>query len=113
VVWRNAKGTSVAVRGKEGDGNFDGEVTQADYYVWKKHYGESEFGEGSGGDVPEPAGGLLWLLAIGAVSFFRGQRNRQAAARCEPFCRPRRFTVELRFRPDLAAVTSFRELRVR
>ena len=47
TVWRNAAGTTVAVRGKGGDGNFDGEVTQADYYVWKQHYG------GMRGSVPD------------------------------------------------------------
>jgi hypothetical protein len=74
----------VAVRGKDGDGNYDGEVTQADYYVWKKHFGNTAAGLGANFDerfpanVPEPGGVILGVmgLVLGVrcrVSGVRGQ----------------------------------------
>jgi hypothetical protein len=51
------------------DGNYDREVTAADYYVWKRHFGSSA-GSGAGFEerfpvnVPEPAGVVLGVIGL-------------------------------------------------
>jgi hypothetical protein len=71
-MWRNALGMTVAIRGKGGDGNFDGKVTQADYFVWKAHYGQSS---GQGPAVPEPASAFSLLLAATTLSIMRRRKS--------------------------------------
>jgi hypothetical protein len=54
-------------------------VTQADYYVWKKHYGEPGGGIGASFDerfpleVPEPASAVLlaWVMFALAAARWR------------------------------------------
>ena len=60
VAWRNA----LESRDLRADGNLNGVVDWRDYQLWKAHYGESLGGPGGGSlSVPEPAAGLLGLLA--------------------------------------------------
>jgi hypothetical protein len=51
LVWEGSLGTTVDFPGAGADGNFDGKVTQADFYVWKLRA------------VPEPATAPLALFA--------------------------------------------------
>jgi len=71
--WRQLFGSS----NPEADGNNDNVVNAADYVIWRDHLGQSA-GSGAGSvtgtAVPEPAAGLLWLLAIGAM-LLRGRRS--------------------------------------
>jgi len=70
TVWRQNVGSTTAL---DADGNINGVVDAADYAIWRKNFGQSLPGSGSslllGGSVPEPAAGLLFLLAAAGVTF--------------------------------------------
>jgi hypothetical protein len=65
-VWRNTQGQAVAT-GTGADGDFNGQITSADYNVWRSHFGQmagsgasiSGEGFGFGTNVPEPAATVL------------------------------------------------------
>jgi hypothetical protein len=73
VVWRNNRNLSVTIPNDQTPGM----VTAADYTVWRTNFGDV-LGSGSGNGssllesaVPEPAAGILVLLAASAVCFAR------------------------------------------
>jgi hypothetical protein len=61
VVWRNNEGTTTSLPNDNGIG---GTVGQAHYDLWRAHFGQSA-GSGtiSNATLPEPASGLLLILA--------------------------------------------------
>lgn len=69
VVWQHSLGETVATAysGADGDGNLT--IDNADFDVWRAHFGESAPGSGASQShsaaVPEPA--TAWLLAFSAV----------------------------------------------
>jgi hypothetical protein len=72
-AWTASFGDSVAA-GTGADGNGNGVVDAADYVVWRKHL---EMG-GSGSQlamVPEPAGAVLFLVAITLLGAARRRRK--------------------------------------
>jgi hypothetical protein len=73
-TWTNAFGTETSGthNGPLADGNYDESVDAADYVVWRKFSGLA--GAGGVGAVPEPAGGVLFLLGA-AVMLFRWHRR--------------------------------------
>ena len=74
TLWRNSLGTAVA-KGTAADGDGDGQITLADYEVWKQHFGAVlPPATGRAANVPEPAAGLLALLGWCACWFRRGRR---------------------------------------
>jgi hypothetical protein len=62
------------------DGTGDGKVDEADYTVWKYHFGEvwTSAGSGAGGGavVPEPAVRTLACVALFAFCFISARRRR-------------------------------------
>ncbi len=68
IIWR--KGLPAA------DGNNDSIVNELDYDIWHTNFGTSAPGSGSGqaGTVPEPAAGLIAVLALICSSFVRRRR---------------------------------------
>jgi hypothetical protein len=77
TTWRNSVGQSLTP-GHAADGNFNGVVEEADYLLWKIHFGGVPGGKGaSSADVPEPTGVALFLsLAAGCALFGRRVRPR-------------------------------------
>jgi hypothetical protein len=78
TVWRDSLGQTGANLPADGDG--DGEVTEADYTFWRERFGNTASSGSLAVDfdraaVPEPATGVLLLLAMaGFVLFRRGTR---------------------------------------
>jgi hypothetical protein len=66
-VWRKNSGLTGGATYTKGDGNRDGNVTLADYTIWRSHFGQTATGAGSAAElasaVPEPSS--LALLVIG------------------------------------------------
>lgn len=60
-LFMASMGESVATPGDGADGNFDGEVTMADYQVWRENRGRVF---GSDRRVPEPSTALLCVAAL-------------------------------------------------
>lgn len=80
VVWRHSLGETGAVLLADGDGS--GTVDSADYAIWRSHFGtaasiRTTLALSSTASVPEPASGLLVIMAI-AVG--RWQWRRRATA---------------------------------
>ncbi len=85
AVWRLNFGSTSAL---DADGNIDGVVNAADYIVWRKNFGASIPGAGSsqelssgesllvGGQVPEPAAGVLASIGVFVLT---SRRSRQVA----------------------------------
>jgi hypothetical protein len=66
VVWRKTLGRIVPLA-TAADGNGDGTIDPEDYHVWRTNFGNSRPG-GAGSSfaaVPEPAGKLLLVFAVG------------------------------------------------
>ncbi len=59
--WQTSFGDVVAA-GTGADGNVDGRVNAADFVIWRKNVSAGS-GSGTGTRVPEPASGLLLLIA--------------------------------------------------
>ena len=71
IVWRNNEGTTASLPNDNGLG---GTIGQAHYNLWRTHFGQStESGTISHATVPEPASGLLMILAatLGCWKQFR------------------------------------------
>jgi serralysin len=71
-VWRDSLGRVGS--GLAADGNGDGRIDANDYALWRTHFGTSASGSASivgGGSVPEPASGVLVLLALVAAPRIR------------------------------------------
>jgi hypothetical protein len=71
-VWRDRVGTTFAAA----DANFDGQVTIADYNLWKSHFGFSLAGSGFASValqsvVPEPTAMILLIFGFVGVAFSR------------------------------------------
>jgi hypothetical protein len=68
-AWKNAFGgvTSGTHNGPLADGNYDESVDAADYVVWRKF--SALAGAGAGGAVPEPACGVVLVIATGVMIF--------------------------------------------
>jgi hypothetical protein len=63
TVWRDNLGLLDVATVAEGDGDLDGDVTQADYDFWKTRFGMGGGGSIGASAVPEPATGLLLVMA--------------------------------------------------
>jgi hypothetical protein len=78
-VWRASfgNGSSGLHVSAFADGNYNDVVDAADYVLWRKHNGEtgpSHPGSAVGAAVPEPAGLVLLVIGIGAMSSRRRVR---------------------------------------
>ncbi|MEX2308081.1 MAG: hypothetical protein WD738_10840 [Pirellulales bacterium] len=90
VIWRSLSGRMGI--GLAADSNFDGVVNLVDYFMWRSHFGQMVPGAGSGsaadrppGAVPEPASGLIMVVAalLFAPTLARQPRNEERGARIE------------------------------
>jgi hypothetical protein len=74
IVWRSTLGSTTDLRA-DGDttGASAGKIDQADYTFWKNHFGQSGSGSAAAA-VPEPAAGLLALVAATLASAMRFRR---------------------------------------
>jgi hypothetical protein len=67
--------------GAGADGNFDGQITQADFAIWKSHFGQI-IGSGSGAGllagatVPEPTSPILAISGLFAIAILTKDRRR-------------------------------------
>lgn len=89
VKWKSQFGLQLPEAGTESDGNGDGIVNLADYTVWRDHLGSGvpPAGPLNPSSVPEPAAGVLVLLAIASLG------RRKFAPRPRPTSRRRAFTL--------------------
>jgi hypothetical protein len=74
VLWRKNLGATGTGTRATGDANGDTNVNQADYDLWRAAFGTS-VGGGVGTAVPEPACGLLSMLAALGASLSRQRRE--------------------------------------
>lgn len=81
VLWRKTLETTV-VAGTSADGNVDGQITSADYTVFREGFGyEAQDGHGEqpsfaiGSNVPEPTTGMLALVVMVALSASRARQR--------------------------------------
>jgi hypothetical protein len=67
VVWQRSLGQSVAAAYDAADGDGNLMIDNADFDVWRAHYGETAPGSGQShfAALPEPA--TMWLIAISAA----------------------------------------------
>jgi hypothetical protein len=66
TVWRNTLGqVDLAHQGAGADGDASGTIRQADYELWKAHFGD---GTGSGGSAPVPEPMSVSFAAIALVT---------------------------------------------
>jgi hypothetical protein len=69
--WRQDFASNVTPSGSGADGNGDGIVNAADYVFWRDHFGQMAGSSAGAVVVPEPAGVLLVMLAVGALGVWR------------------------------------------
>jgi hypothetical protein len=77
TVWRDTSGSASDLLA---DGSGNRAVDQDDFLLWKEHFGET-IASGSGAaagpsgsaPVPEPASGLVWILAAGLTALLFGR----------------------------------------
>jgi glycoprotein endo-alpha-1,2-mannosidase len=73
VVWRKTLGQTV-VRGTGADGDFNGQITPADYDLWKAQFSQNA-GSGASSAVPEPSPIVLLMLTVARIAIWHRSAN--------------------------------------
>jgi hypothetical protein len=74
MIWQANYGTEDVATLATGDANGDGDVNDGDFAVWTDQFGTTGLASAAGASVPEPAAGVLALIALaGLVRLHRGE----------------------------------------